>query len=713
MKSIEYGSMLASVEPVKAAAVTAWFDVLTDGASNLFRGHVKNIFTPGGDRMAKAEAMYGWGMIQGFGTALTNGLQVAFESARTGKLFHANEKITDVMANKWRQTADELDIVHEKNLQKIRQEGKGLLHVTAENLSHLYARLGNSQFTNSFMRGLSAVDQGVTTNLGIQHAYGNAYREAFLNGHIYDEAGKKVMFGDKTALERYIDGSILQTFRGGLQGRLIDKDIMATARKTTLSSEIQNPKRFTPTAKNPIMGAAQAVGNQLDITGQDTFSIFEKGSRDNIFFRAISPFTRPAYTFLDTAAQAIAAAEPTGFLTSLVPRFQAIASGEEGVAQMMKFRANGAKAQLLGTGIATLAWNGYYLGQNVPAGMENARQSIILPNAESESGYTAVPIGRFAGPLIVFFDLIADTVNAFKDHAVTSKEYEEIVSEITASLQASVLDQSFVQGLERVAAVLDTNNPRGLVDYLATQGGLYSGLGLGKQGFRLFQPYETYGNDPNNLFNSWQMVLRQRLAGGVGNPVKFNIYTGNPKVVSGTGSDNYFRHVLDNTLNTVGWEQGVVDVPDLNPSASANSPSNIFYHLKKIGFDDSTYYKRTTVQLGGSSFKLNGAQRAALQRLMGDPKAGDLSGKLNALFTTRQWRKGLAEYEKFAAKETIADGFMERTKSKDTRAILQAQVRSIYANATRDAFIALIKENQFPKLIKEIKTEELRRLGQY
>ena len=709
LKSIEYATMLASVEPHKAAAVGAFFDIFTDGAGAFFSGTRRAIISGGKDIQARADAMYGIGMMRGFGTALTAGFQNAIEAGRTGRMMHSNERLSDSMLNQWAVRSRELDFIHQRNLQRIKSENLGTLAEVAEWLSHKYAQIGNARFTNSFMRGLSAIDQGVTTNLGIQHAYGKAYREAFLNGHIYDEAGKKVMFGEKTALERYVDGALLNTFEGGIKGRLIDDDIMNAVRRTTLSMEIDPDMVYTPTAKNPLLGAIQTVTSIADQKIADGAYKIEKAAQTNFLFRMVSPFTRVSYTFLDTAAQTIP------FFEAIIPRYKAISAGEEGVAAMVKFKANRAKAQVLGLSFGMLAANGYYLGQNTPAGMENAKQSIIIPNPESDTGYTAIPIGRSLGPLIVFMDLIADTVNAFRDHAITKNEYNTLISEIMASMQAGTLEQSFVNGIERLGAILNSENPTGLINYVATQAGNYSGAGLGKQGFRLFQPYETYGSDPNNLWESWQMTVRQRLVGGVGNPIKYNIYTGKPKTKAGSERGGYWQHVGESMLNTFGWEQGLRDAPSRKDPKDPSKPSNIYFELDRIGYDDTKHYRQTSIQIPGvPTFKLTAQQRSELDRLTGDPEGGDLSGKLNELFVSPKYTKAVKELEKVIKSEPrVKAGFDPEAQSKRIMSVLHAEVNSVFTVARAEAFNKLMESGTFPELTQQIDTEELRRLGQY
>lgn len=709
LKSIEYATMLASVEPHKAAAVGAFFDIFTDGAGAFFSGKSRAILSRGKDIQARADAMYGIGMMRGFGTALAAGFQNAIEAGRTGRMMHSNERLSDSMLNQWAVRSRELEFIHQRNLQRIKSENLGTLAEVAEFLSHKYAEIGNSRFTNSFMRGLSAIDQGVTTNLGIQHAYGKAYREAFLNGHIYDEAGKKVMFGEKTALERYVDGALLNTFEGGIKGRLIDDDIMNAVRRTTLSMEIDPDKVYAPTAKNPVQGGIQRVSGALDQKFAEVASLIEQGARQNFLFRMVSPFTRVSYTFLDTAAQSIP------LLEAIIPRYKAILAGEEGVAAMVKFKANRAKAQVLGISFATLAGNGYYLGQNTPAGMENAKQSIIIPNPESDTGYTAIPIGRSLGPLIIFMDLIADSVNALRDHVITKNEYNTLIQEIMASMQAGVLEQSFVNGIERIGAILNSENPSGLINYIATQTGNYSGFGLGKQGFRLFQPYETFGNDPNNYFRSWEMTVRQRLVGGVGNPIKYNIYTGKPKTKAGSERGGYWQHVGESMLNTFGWEQGLRDAPSRKDPKDPSKPSNIYFELDRIGYDDTKHYRKTSIEIPGvPTFDLTAQQRSELDRLTGDPEGGDLSGKLNELFVSPKYTKAVKELEKvIKAEPRVKAGFDPEAQSKRIMSVLHAEVNRVFMLARADAFNKLMESGTFPELIQQVDTEELRRLGQY
>ena len=377
------------------------------------------------------------------------------------------------------------------------------------------------------------------------------------------------------------------------------------------------------------------------------FKGLEQNSQNAFLSTYFMPFARLSWNFLDTLGRSFYALDPTGLMEKSVPRYKAIMGGEMGEVAEMQLKSQVAFTRMFVMSQAGLALTGNLTGNYPPDGMP--KNSWIVPTPWTSTGYTAIPHDRIQ-PFSSIASVTADLVTLTRDKAIGEKKYFQAVSLFVASLGVAALDQTFLRGLQNQVEYLDLNgyvNKEGTGLKLSRVGSdlatnvphPYNPLfwaGFTRQLFDLVQPYQTMNSDPNNAGRDFQARLNGRILMGIGNPLKYDRYTGQPLKKSGSQGSNYFTGVVNNLFTTFGYA-GKITEADPNNFVKKN--------MYDVGFD---FNKSELASFKG--LELTNAEQSSFNKFM--HKEGKLEGKLNFLFTqNKKYKKLLTQYKKLK-KET-------------------------------------------------------------
>lgn len=697
VRALWYATMLATTEPIKAAATGGVLQVLSQPLGNMTRGAVgmiKNsipgIFSKTGNLEAKRALLYGVGQWAGLTSNLDASLQVLIRSLKNDELIHTTQRLEGLTSKSRKQKSLEIDFAHKNIMDRLIRENAPEWQKVRAGINYNLQLAGLNPKLQLPNRILTAVDQAAITSVGNSEAVAQGFLKA------YDD--------DKMdALGAYIDASTRSIFEDGIKtGRVQRGEVLEAAKQITMQADIpMGNADYKVPANNwtGLAGAARgiaqgAAGGAAGATNT-AFKQIEQAGKNSGVIGFWNPFVRVNYGFLDKVAQM----EPTGFLTNLVPRYRSIIAGEMGPALEMQLKSGIAFTRLMLASFGGIALAGGVIGKNAPAGMEDFEDSFIVPNSTSKSGFTAIPFGRLQ-PYSSYLSALADVTNGFKRNVINTTQYDKLVAELLMSMGMNSLDNSWQQGFQKMAQLLDMSNIQTAVpNFLAELTALpVSGL---RQPIGVFQPYETMQGDKLDGEANFLSRISQRAIGGIGNPVKFNRYTGDAILKNGNQGGSYWEGVGNNFINMFGYPGEIKD-------AGAGLP--IFKEMESVGFDTNQFNNNNQVGSGDLKVQLTTRELSSLDQLTGDPEVGALQRRLNELFASAPYKTLKKEYNSLRKGVDAKDNLTGKDKVSKTRSVLTTihnVIRTVHNQARDEALKQMMMSGDYPELIERQKATQV------
>ena len=637
VRTLYYAKLLATVNPQTAAGATNVARLISEPLGNI----VSPILRAGRSNGVK-DVLYGIGQLVGTQSAINDALFAFKRAVKSNQSINASSRVYE-LSKTWKRKSLELDAAKTMLLDKISREGGSKTEIGKVHINYWLNMAIYNPYTNFAKRFLIAQDDAANVMVGHQEAVGRAFVKAYEDG-VFDlkinpknlfKKGENVIKQGKQ-LEEYVRQAMGNIFEDGItHGRLVDEGVIARAKNLTMQTDI------------PVGKYANPVDN--------FFKGLEQSSKNAFIQTFFMPFSRLSWNFLDSLGRSAYALDPTsifggtGIIEKSVPRYKAIISGEMGVVAEMQLKSQVAFTRLFLMSNVGLAATGNVTGNYPPDGMP--KNSFILPTPWTSTGYTAIPHDRIQ-PFSSVAGITADLVVLFRDKVISEKKFSQAVSMFVATVSVAALDQTFLRGLQNQTDYLDLNgyvtrDGRNLK--LSRVGSDLSmnvphpfnpmfWAGFSRQLFDLVQPYQTMNSDPNNAGRDYWARFRGRTLMGLGNPLKYDRYTGNPIKKSGSQGKGYFTGVVNNLFNTFGYAGKITEA----------EPNNfVKKQMYDVGFD---FNKPEIAEYKG--LQLTNEHQSSFNKYMFSE--GKLEGRLKFLFTqNKKYKKLYAQYKRLKAENPL------------------------------------------------------------
>ena len=507
-------------------------------------------------------------------------------------------------------------------------------------------------------RGLIATDEFGKSVAASQVATGRGFRQAFQDGDL-----------SKTGI--FVKGHMDTIFEDGIaSGKITDADVLEVAKNIAFQSDIDKT----------------ATANIVD----KGFTALQSAADDSAIFAFFFPFTKAAYNSLEVTARHA----PIPGIRRLVPRYQRIMAGEMGEAQRLQLQSQVALGNLTLASGVTLGAMGMATGYNPPPGVP--KTSILIPS-NNKDGYVAVPYGRLE-PFASILGVTVDLVNSFRAGAISEGDYERAYNEMLFSIGMASFDKTFISGMLDLATLMNFKNyGRGdgmkvaktasniVGDSLTSMGGQASAL------FRMVMnwsnPYQTIQKDKGNLFSETLRSVGSRYAGGVGQPIDYNEFTGEPKMKVGDPGGNYFQQVGAMILNEIGYP-GSITTGELTAEQKM---------LHKLGYEHDSKSSLSTYE----GVDLSPAMQSKMRKAMHDH--GFLSERLKTYFASDRFKKKYNRLKSMQGENFIKNDTGKGTTAAAVRQDIHGDIREHFRAAkSLAADNVLAGDPDFQKLRQEL-----------
>ena len=489
-----YGFMLSRVGTQVASASSNIARLVAEPLGNLLS-------------LDKGQRAYGMGQLIGGATAFQDALAVGIKSFDENRAIHGSRKI-DLNIGSLKKRQLEIERTHEAVMLDLNQRGASWAEKFNASMNFHFQSWMNHPVVGIGNRFLTAQDDMAKTLFASQVATGRAWKFA-ADTDTWD------------ILNHHVKTQMRNTFEGGVKnGKILDGDVIAGANSLTFQSDI-------PTN-----------GNLID----QAFLSLKDSADNSAFWRFFVPFTRVSYNILETAGRY----DPSGLTQHNVKRFRQILDGQMGDVAQLQLKGQIAFSRLWTASVVTAATMGYVTGNNSGT---MPRRSFIFP-ANNKDGFIAVSYEKLE-PFATITSVISDAIVGLKDDVITEGQYQRFIEEMLFSLAMSTFDKSFMSGMQNMSQLF---NVRNFGD--GTAMGLARSAGFVVPGtIRMIadwaQPFETINRSDNFGETLWA-TFKQRVAGGIGNPVRYNELTGKPiaKVgtVDTTNGDDYWTAVFSGVM---------------------------------------------------------------------------------------------------------------------------------------------------------------------
>ena len=628
IRTLYYAKLLATVNPQTAAGATNVARLLSEPIGNI----VSPIMRLGKrDKGTIKDVMYGLGQLVGTQGAINDALFAFKRAAKNNQSINASSRVYQ-LSKTWKRKSLELEAAKSMLLDKVTREGGNKTEIAKIHINYWLQMAVYNPFTNFAKRFLIAQDDAATVMVGHQEATGRAFVKAWEDG-VFDlkinpknlfKKGEQAIQQGKT-LEQYVKKSMGNVFEDGVtHGRIVDEGVMARSKNLTMQENIPVGKYATPP--------------------DNFFKSLEQTSQNAFIQTYFMPFARLSWNFLDTLGRSVYALDPTGLIEKSVPRYKAIITGEMGEVAEMQLKSQVAFTRLFMMSQAGLAATGNLTGNYPPDGMP--KNSWIIPTPWTSTGYTAIPHDRIQ-PFSSIASITADLVTLSRDRALGEKKLNQAASLFVATIGVAILDQTFLRGLQNQVEYLDLNgyvNKEGTGLKLSRVGSdlatnlpikAYNPLfwaGFSRQLFDFVQPYQTMNSDPNFAGRDFAARVKGRILMGLGNPLKYDRYTGQPIKKAGSQGKNYWNGVVNNLFTTMGYAGKITEA----------DPNNF---VKKQMYDVNFDFNKSELATY-NSLELTNEEQSSFNKYM--HSEGKLEGKLTYLFTkNKKYKKLVAQYKRF------------------------------------------------------------------
>ena len=647
VKQLRYASMLGRIATQVVAAGNTIGRLVAEPI-----GSIASPLLAGGKG---SDALYGLGQLIGGVAGLPGAIQASGKAFRTGVSINSGSSRFDGLITDIKVKRAQLDAQWKGlNQQWTTNQTPAADRVTAT-AAWLTKSWALHPINSLATRGLTASDEFGKSIFGSQVAMGRAF----------EFAAKTGTWGD---VGRQANVQLNNIFRDGLRdGKIIDADVLEAAKNLTFQTQI--PQQ----------------GNLVD----KGFKKLQDAADESAFWSFFFPFTKAAYNTLEVAARY----SPDGSIRRMIPRYNNIMKGVEGEAQKQQLQAQISLGRMMTMGGVTLGVFGLGTGYNPPPGVP--RTSILIP-ADNEDGYIAVPYGRLE-PFASVLGVSIDLANSFRSGAISEGDYARAIDEMTMSIGMATFDKTFVRGMLDLASLMNFRNYSNgggqgisknvgniLGNTVFTPGGQASALT--RMILNWSNPYQTINRDKANGFMETFRSINSRYAGGVGNPIQYNAYTGEPVMKVGDPGGNYFQKVMTSVLNEIGYPGSV----------TAGKLTDAQKTMDKLGFQHDEKSALSTYE----GIPLSGEQQSKLQKALHDK--GELNDRLDIYFESKKY-KGLRQRMKRAQGNDILKGDTSKGTIGDVaRQEIFSDLRNIHRLSKRIAADAvLVNDPDFVRMRQE------------
>ena len=198
-----------------------------------------------------------------------------------------------------------------------------------------------------------------------------------------------------------------------------------------------------------------------------------------------------------------------------------------------------------------------------------------------------------------------------------------------------------MSGLDDMSRILSLDNPQKNIPlFFAEQIAGLTGVGPIKQATRALQPYETINQDDQDGLENLFLAMRNRGLGGIGNPIRYDRYTGEALTKNGPDGANYWEATANNLAQVFGYAGTV------KTRRGSEPVQEIF---DEVEYDTEQWNKRHTVRSEAGTVELSAEEQSRVDQLCGDPKVGNLQARIIAAAASREYRNTLRDYKKLLA----------------------------------------------------------------
>ena len=640
-RQLRYASMLGRLGTQVVASASS--------IGRLVAEPIGGMVTPALAGGSKADAMYALGQLAGGFSGFFDAVSAGARTLRTGVTLNSGTKL-DGLIKDIKAERTQLDAKWQGLQRQMEADGASKADRFTAHMWYQIQNYALHPFNSIAARGMSASDEFAKSLFGAQVASGRAWEAAYKNND-WDS----LFNGSLTKAE------LDKVFKDGVvNGKITDADVLEGAKNITMQ------------------GAIPETGNFVDAG----FRGLSKASEESEFWNFFFPFVKAGYNSLEIAARF----EPSGQMRRLIPRYNSIMKGEMGEVARQQLQSQLAFGRLWTAGSAYMAWNGMITGYNTPPG--TPQTSLLIP-ADNEQGYIAVSYARLE-PFATLMAVTSDLVQGFRYNVISEQNYQRYAEEMIFSIGMATFDKSFLTGMHDITALLNMkrygdsggasiakniSNVAG--GYLLAPAGQAAALTRAIASYT--NPYMTISKDKTNLWNEVFGSFRSRFFGGHGNPIKYNIYTGEPEMrtVDLLPGQNRFTAAVSAVLNEAGF-----------PGAIRNaSMTDEQKELGILGFEHNEKSSLSTYE----GVELSPALQSKLSKGMAGP--GQLNNQLKRYFNSTDYKR-LRNQMKLDTKKT---GNSNKGSLADvSRQRIFADLRQIFRDAKSAAAEAvLIQDPEF------------------
>ena len=275
-------------------------------------------------------------------------------------------------------------------------------------------------------------------------------------------------------------------------------------------------------------------------------------------------------------------------------------------------------------------------------GWKRYKNSFVFP--DGKGGFTAYSFERYQ-PFASMIATFADVVNGAKQNLISTQQLDVYTSQILLSMSMSLRGQSFLQGLDDMSNLLsiegaERRSHSSWLRWLLSPSTLVVGCCLLNRPPGPFQPYETIGRDRESTLEDMLRTISQRALGGIGNPVRYNRYTGEAMAKAGPDGVGYWEATRNNLAQIFGYAGSV------KTSKMEQPVQEVFDEIQYL---TDKWNKNNTVRSAAGTVEPSADEISELDRLSADPEVGDLQRRIIATASSVQYQKLLKEYRGLVA----------------------------------------------------------------
>jgi hypothetical protein len=584
-------------------------------------------------RKDHATRMYGLGQLWGGMIHMNDAFQSGIKAFKQNAPINGGTKFAGSYDNLAKRQAD-LEANFKGSLAEAQKAGEDTTSLVMSYHLQRFALLPGLQTP---MRLLMAGDEVFKSTVGTQHATGRAWKRiAEMDGYV-----------DEPMKQKIIEEEMQKVFKEGIEtGKITDAEVLQDAKMLSFQRDIHQDR------------AGSVVGNVVD----GAFNQIHEASSRNALFRIFQPFARISWDVNEQSGILLGGSNPLArWAQDQMPRYKAIMNGDDEVAKI-RMRSMQSAGGITGMLAAAAATAGNLTGINSGG---QPRQSIRIPGTDKWISYAKLE--PFAATLSIY----ADAVNAFKYGAISRQEYEDVVGEMTMSFGLAFTDKSFMQGMFQMARMLSIKNYNEKSgSTIAELAGGFSPAFIRMIGEKI-QPYKTIGDGSTDAGSSWA-AFSQRAFGGVGLPVYYDPYSGDPIPRTGTMSDP------NNYLAAVGSAMLQEMVPGRVTTYDPKDPVKSFF--KEVGYQID---QEASIKVFNGT-KLSAQEQSILSKDMHD--YGNLRQNLEQ-YIKGAGKKDWNEFQKLGKKTAKSPEEAANNEKKRERLLqrIKTTIRSIHIKAKNQA----------------------------